>query len=84
MEKYVRRLPAPWMMIAGNHEQYGEEKWHEITGCSRQGAVTVGDWLFVMLDGFGKDLDPDFHSDGTFTPIDVSFVRAQMEKYPAH
>lgn len=84
VEKYVRRLPAPWYMIAGNHEQYGEEKWKEITGCSRQGAVTVGDWLFVMLDGFGANLDPDFHSDGTFTPIDVSFVRAQMEKHPNH
>ena len=46
--------------------------------------VTVGDWLFIMLDGFGADLDPDFHSDGTFTPIDVPFVRAQMEKYPDH
>lgn len=84
VEKYARRLPAPWIMIPGNHEQYGEEKWKAITGCSRQGAVIVGDWLFVMLDSFGADLDPDFHSDGTFTPIDVPFVRAQMEKYPNH
>lgn len=84
VEKYASRLPAPWTMIAGNHEQYGEAKWHEITGCSRQNAVTVGDWLFILTDSFGKDLDPDFHSDGTFTPIDVPFVRAQMEKYPDH
>lgn len=84
VEKHARRLPAPWYMIAGNHEQYGEEKWREITGCSRQGAVTVGDWLFIMTDSFGANLDPDYHSDGTFTPIDVSFVRAQLEKYPSH
>ena len=82
VEAYARRLPAPWYMIAGNHEQYGEEKWREITGCSRQGAVTVGDWLFILLDSFGANLDPDFHSDGTFTPIDVPFIRAQMDKHP--
>lgn len=84
VEKYLSRLPAPWYMVAGNHEQYGEEKWREITGCSRQSAVTVGDWLFILLDSFGANLDPGFHSDGTFTPIDVPFVRAQMEKYPDH
>lgn len=84
VEKYVRQLPAPWVMIAGNHEQYGEEKWREITGCSRQGAVTVGSWLFILLDSFGADLDPTEHSDGTFTLIDVAFVREQMEKYPDH
>ncbi len=84
VEMHLSRMPAPWMMIAGNHEQYGEAKWHEITGCSRQGAVTVGSWLFILTDGFGADLDPTAHSDGTFTPVNVSFVRDQMAKYPDH
>ncbi len=82
VNKLMPRIPAPWKMIAGNHEQYGEAKWREITGCSRQDAVRIGNWLFILLDSFGANLDPQVHSDGTYSPIDVSFVQAQMEEFP--
>ena len=84
VEKYLSRMPAPWYMIAGNHEQYSEEKWQRITGCSRRATVAVGSWLFILTDGFGADLDPTEHSDGTFTPIDVEYVHEQMAKHPDH
>jgi len=84
VEKHCSRLPAPYKMIAGNHEQYGPEKWREITGCERQDAWATDGWLFILLDGFGANLDPAEHSDGTFTPIDVEFVRRKMEEYPDH
>ena len=32
---YLSRLPVPYFMIAGNHEQYGRETWRKITGCDR-------------------------------------------------
>ena len=82
VEKVCPRLPAPYLMIPGNHEQYGEETWRAITGCSRKGVWTTDGWLFILLDNFSANLDPDVHSDGTFTPIDVDDVREQMDAYP--
>lgn len=82
VEKYCSRFPVPYYMIAGNHEQYGEEKWKEITGCSRQFSVEYGDFLFVMLDTFAGRLDPEEHHDGVFTRIDAAYLKAQMEAYP--
>ena len=69
-------------LIPGNHEQYGHEKWKEITGMERQFSVHAGGYLFILLDTFAGDLDPDFDSDGTYTPADVTFIQAEMQKHP--
>ena len=83
IEKYFSDLPpVPYYMIAGNHEQYGEDKWKEITGCSRSFHVVVGDYLIVLWDSYGADLDPDFHSDGRYTPINERELRSLMAQYP--
>ena len=82
VEKVCPRLPSPYLMIPGNHEQYGEDMWRSLTGCSRKGVWTTDGWLFILLDNFSANLDPKEHSDGTFTPIDVDFVREQMDAYP--
>ena len=84
VEKYCHLIPSPWKMIAGNHEQYGEEKWREITGCNRRECWATDGWLFLLLDSFAANLDPAVHSDGTFTPIDVAYVREKMAEYPDH
>lgn len=82
VNKYCQDLPAPCYMLAGNHEQYGEEKWREITGGAREHTVVVGDTLFILWDSYGADLDPDFHSDGTYTPPKVDEIRAIMDAHP--
>lgn len=82
IEGYCKELPAPCYMIAGNHEQYGEEKWRELTGGAREHTVVVGDTLFILWDSYGADLDPDFHSDGTYTPPKTEEIRAIMEAHP--
>lgn len=69
-------------LIPGNHEQYSHEKWKEITGSERQFSLVIGNVLYLMADNFSGDLDPDHDSDGTYTPTDLKFVKAQMEKYP--
>ena len=83
---YLDRLRAACgeiRMIAGNHEQYGEKKWNEVTGgYSRKGHVVVGDFLFILLDNYGVHLDPRVHSDGTYCGVDVDEVRAYMDRYP--
>lgn len=76
------RMPAPYYMLAGNHEQYGDARWLEITGFHRQFSVEWEGILFLMLDTYAADLDPSGNSDGTYTGIDVSYVRAEMEAHP--
>ena len=82
LKKYMQNLPAPYLMIPGNHEQFGEEKWREITGMGRTSHAVFDDILFVLWDSYGENLDPEEHSDGTYTPIDVPYVRGLMAKYP--
>ncbi len=83
MEKYASRLKAPYAsFIAGNHEMYGHEKWHEITGFDRRCSVVVGDYLFVIDDTFDINLDPTCDIDAVFTPLNIEFIRGEMAKYP--
>jgi hypothetical protein len=75
------RVGVPMAVIGGNQEQYGRELWHALTGFDRTDAVVVDDYLFILPDTFGADLDPTEHSDGTYTPIDVQKTRATMARH---
>lgn len=79
---YMQDLPAPFYMLAGNHEQYDEQQWLQITGFRRSAEYVLGDYLFVLWDSYGDNLNPTEHSDGTYTPIDVAKVRALMAEHP--
>lgn len=81
-EVYPQLPPCPKYMIAGNHEQYGNENWKRITGHERRVTVPYGDYLFIILDNFGGDLDPSENSDGTYTPSDLGYIRKQMAEHP--
>ena len=83
MENYKAGLPnVPMFWLAGNHEQYGDELWKEITGNSRQGHFVIEDYLFIMWDSYGGELDPDYHHDGVYTPMDREWVKGLMAEYP--
>lgn len=81
-DTYLHDLPAPHYLLPGNHEQYGEPLWQELTGCSRSAEFVVGDYLFILWDSFGANLDPAEHSDGTYTPPDVARIRETMDAHP--
>lgn len=82
VKNYRLKLSSQMFMIPGNHEQYGNEKWKEITGYEREFAILYGDYVFLMLDTFGGDLDPTENSDGTYTGINVEAVEEILAKYP--
>lgn len=82
IKEFAPKIPCPFYMIPGNHEQYGNDLWKSITGFERRMTVAYRDNLFIMLDNFGADLDPTEHSDGTYTPSDVAYIREQMAQYP--
>ena len=82
VDKYCHLLPAPYYMLAGNHEQFDEKQWQEITGCSRSAHFVVGDYLFVLWDSFGDNLNPVEHADGTYTPPDTEKIWNIMSQYP--
>ena len=81
-KKYAERLKADWYMAPGNHEQYGYENWKRITGTDRNDSFIVGGYLVISCDNFSGVLDPDFHSDGVYTPTKLDFVKEKMEEFP--
>lgn len=82
IDNYLSDLPMPHYFLPGNHEQYGEALWQQLTGCSRSAEFVVGDYLFILWDSYGENLDPTEHSDGTYTPLDVERTRALMAAHP--
>ena len=83
MKNYRDKLPdVPMFWLAGNHEQFGEETWQKMVGNSRQGHAVIGNYLLIMWDSFGGELDPDYHHDGVYTPMDTEWVGGIMDQYP--
>ena len=84
--EYLSQLPKelPVYVMPGNHEQYSDEDWFALTGNHRQGAIALGGRLFIMLDNFGAQLDPNYHHDGAYTKSDVTYIKSMMEEYPDH
>jgi predicted phosphodiesterase len=84
VERYLDR-PVPKnveiKMIAGNHEQYGEKLFNEITGHNRRDHIVIGNILFILTDTFGLDLDPDFNSDGTYSGANVSEIKQLLLEF---
>ena len=83
IKDYFSRLKCTdYNMIAGNHEQYSQQQWKEITGMERQNYKVINGWLFILLDNFAGNLDPDYDSDGTYTQTDVDYIKQLMQQYP--
>lgn len=82
IKKYASKLNAPYHLMPGNHEQYGDEKWQEMTGFKRDCAFVEGGYLIICCDNFSGILDPDFHTDGEYSPTKLDFVKSQMQKNP--
>ena len=80
---FVMQLPhdIPVVMIAGNHEQYSYEQWEEIVGHERQEYYVLGENLFLMVDTFRGELDPDYHHDGKYVGVDMDFVNEVLEEH---
>lgn len=84
IETYVSQLPSEIakVYLPGNHEAFTNEKWVEITGNDRACSFLLGNNLFICPDPFRVDGEPDNNPNGLYTPIDVQFVKNEMDKYP--
>ena len=82
VKHYAKRLKADYYMAPGNHDLYGYESWKKITGTDRDDAFVVGGYLIISCDNFSGVLEPDFHSDGIYTPTKLEFIREKMAEYP--
>lgn len=85
-EKYMSQLPGdvPIYIMAGNHECYTDEQWKALSGYSRQGVITLGDNVFILIDTFGGEGLGDKNSEVGYGGPDVAHVKAQIEKYPGY
>ena len=84
IKNYANRLKTDYYMAPGNHELYGYENWKKITGTPRDDAFIAGGYLIISCDNFSGVLDPDYHSDGIYSPTKLDFVREKMEEYPEY
>lgn len=90
VEKYVSQLRAEGISVVvlpGNHEQYSENDWRELTGNNRNETYVLGSNLFIMLDSYGTNLDPQGDaqkSDGTYSVFDVDYLKKMMSQFPEH
>ena len=80
----LRALGIPVFVMAGNHEQFNNEQWKEMTGNDRQCSYAIEGNLFIMLDTFATDLEPNYAGEARYTPVDVEYVKSEMAKYPDH
>lgn len=80
----LRALGIPVFVMAGNHEQYNNEQWKEMTGNDRQCSFAIEGNLFIMLDTYATTLEPNYADDAEYTPVDVDYVKSEMAKYPDH
>ena len=69
-------------VLAGNHEQFNNEQWKAITGNERHGAIAMEGNLFIMLDAFSVDLEPNYDNDPSYGQHDVAYIKQQMELHP--
>ena len=84
VDNYVSGLPegVPVFILPGNHEQFSNQQWKQLTGNERQGSVVVEGNLFIMLDNYNSNLEPNRTGDPEYTPTDVAFIQEQLAKNP--
>ena len=84
IDDFVSQLPdeIAIFIMPGNHEQFSNEDWEYIAGNDRYGYYVLGEHLFVFLDNFAGELDPDYHHDGVYTGVDMDFLNEVMEAHP--
>lgn len=84
VKNYISQIPDEIEVLvgAGNHEQFNDAQWKKMTGNSRQASAVVGNNLFVLVDTFSKDLEPNYKGNPQDCPVDVAFVKAEMAKHP--
>ena len=85
-EKYLSQLPkdVPVYIMAGNHECYTDAQWQALSGYGRQGAVTLGDNAFIMIDAYQSPALGDKNTEVGYIGPDLAYTRQQLERYPNH
>ncbi len=87
VKKYIPLLPkgVPVFIGAGNHELYSNEQWREYTGNDRQGYMVLDEDVFIILDTYSAQLEPNFRGEfDIYAPADVDYIKSVMDKYPNH
>lgn len=84
VKRFVSQLPegVPVYILPGNHEQYNNAQWKEMTGNDRQFTVELKGNLFICLDNYNDNLEPYRNGDPSYTPTDTDYVKEQLQKYP--
>lgn len=53
---YLWRFEMPVVVFPGNHDNFTDEVWRELTGYGRQFSLETDDFYFIFCDNFGDNL----------------------------
>ena len=90
VDNYVSQLPEEIdvFIMPGNHDAWTNANWVAKTGYNREGYLTLGDNLFIMIDTYDNPAAmEDNYGTGanmTYQKIDVDWVQDVMDQYPTH
>ena len=90
VERYVSQLPdeIDVFIMPGNHDAWTNANWVAKTGYNREGYLTLGDNLFIMIDTFDNpnSMEDNYGTGAnmTYQQIDVAWVQSVMALYPTH
>lgn len=80
----IREMGIPVFVLGGNHDQFNNTQWKEMTGNDRQCSYAIKGHLFIMLDTFAANLEPNYVDEAKYSGVDEAYVKAEMAKYPDH
>ena len=79
---FLSKLPFPVYLMAGNHDNYSNQEWINITGQERQYTIDFDDIIIICLDTFKPSINETYPGmENDYTGIDFDYLAKELEKY---
>lgn len=85
VDKYGSQVAEkiPILYLPGNHEQFTNEQWLEITGNPRYDSYVVANNLFICTDAYSETLEPNYDevNGAAYVQQDVAYIQSEIDKH---
>lgn len=79
---YLTRLKMPFYVLNGNHDLISDNEWQDLLGYEKNNSLVFGDFVFMCVDSFDGDIDPQNESYGQqYKSPDITWLQDEIAKY---